>query len=309
MSKFADTVSSLNSLVMMTVTLGVVGVLGFTGWMAYDRFLAPELRAKQQAEEELKQAKLDLEQVSGKLSDAEKTVGEQAEEIGKQKETISQQSETIEVQGEQIVVLEEENERLETAMRLLKVNHRLAHIKVLKVDTDESTGETYSEVEFLEMTPEGQPLGKPKQFRLNGDEIRIDCWVVKFDDKYIQESDLHRSTSLCVFKSIYGNVDGPTRAKPLEQQYSRPLAYARGSQLTEFEKKIWDDFWDISNDPRRALELGIRANHGQVNYIKAQEGLTYQVDLRASDGITIRPIADDRDSSGNDASDGNLPSG
>lgn len=304
MSKFADTVSSVNSLIMMTATLTVVGALGFAGWMAYDRFLAPEFRAKQQAEEELKQARDELTKVNGELTSAQQKVDEQAETINTQAVRIGEQERTIDEQGEQIVVLEEENVRLSTAMRLLKVNHRLAHIKVLRMGTDEVSGEVYSDVEFLEMTPEGQPLGKPKQFRLNGDEIRVDCWIVKFDDKYIQDSDLHRSTSLCVFKSIYGNIDGPTNAKGLEQRYSRPAAYARGSQLSEFEKKIWDDFWDISNDPRRALELGIRANHGQVNYIKAQEGLTYQVDLRASDGITIRPIAADDVNSDSDQPSG-----
>lgn len=292
MSKFAETISSINSLIMMTITVAILGVLGFSGWMAYDRFLAPEFRAREEAEKELESAREELGLANVALGEARDKVAAQSAMINKQAETIQSQTETIEQQGEQIVVLEEENERLETAMRLLTIDHQLAYIRVLRVGEEEQSGEKYCEVEFVEMTPDGQRLGKPRQYYLSGDKIYVDCWIVKFDDKYIKESDLHRSTSLCVFKSIYGNSDGPNNAFPLEERFSRPTAYARGSKITEFEQKIWNDFWDISNDPQRALEMGIRANHGQANYVIAQEGMTYQVDLRASDGITIRSLAE-----------------
>lgn len=305
MSKITDAISSFNSLVTSIVTLIVIGIIGVGGWFAYDKFYAPEIRAREAAAKELEEARGELERVSNQLTETESKVKKQELMIADQATTIGQQNQTITEQGEAIEELEIANEKLETAMRLLKVNHRLARIKVLKVGTNEETGEQYSDVEFVEMTPDGKQLGKPMEFRLNGDEIRIDCWIVKFDDKYIQESDLHRSTSLVVFKSIYGNADGPRSAHPLEERFSRPEAYARGSRLTDFEEKIWNDFWEISNDPTRALQLGIRANHGQVNYVKAQEGLIYQVDLRASDGLTIRPIAIDESLKNNsDASDG-----
>ena len=293
MSKFAETVSSINSLIMMTITVAVLGVLGFSGWMAYDRFLAPELRARDEAEKQLASAREELSVANAALDEAQTKVGQQAKVISTQAETIETQNVKIEEQGEQIVVLEEENERLETAMRLLTIDHQLAYIRVLKVGEDEETGEKFCDVEFVEMTPDGQRLGKPREYHLAGDKIYVDCWIVKFEDKYIKESDLHRSTSLCVFKSIYGNSDGPNNAYELEERFSRPTAYARGSKITEFEEKIWNDFWEISNDPKRALEMGIRANHGQANYVIAQEGLTYQVDLRASDGITIRSLTED----------------
>ena len=65
--------------------------------------------------------------------------------------------------------------------------------------------------------------------------VYIDCWIVKFDDKYIEEAALHRSTSLCLFKSIYGELDGPVASYSLEEVGARPMAYARGSKLTEFD--------------------------------------------------------------------------
>jgi hypothetical protein len=70
---------------------------------------------------------------------------------------------------------------------------------------------------------------------------------------------------------------------------SAPRAYARGGQVSNFERKIWDDFWVIANDPSRAEALGIRAAHGQAVSMKVQEGKSYRVELRASDGLSIVP--------------------
>ena len=60
--------------------------------------------------------------------------------------------------------------------------------------------------------------------------------------------------------------------------------------MTEFEMKIWRDFWQVANDPELQGEMGIRANHGQVSYVVASKGKTYQVNLRASDGISLNTL-------------------
>ena len=60
--------------------------------------------------------------------------------------------------------------------------------------------------------------------------------------------------------------------------------------MSEFEEKIWKDFWTIANDSTKSKELGIRANHGQAVYVKAEEGKTYQIELRASDGLSFKTI-------------------
>lgn len=59
--------------------------------------------------------------------------------------------------------------------------------------------------------------------------------------------------------------------------------------MTDFEKKIWGDFWNIANNEMVAEELGIRAAHGQAVSMKMQKGKSYKVQLRASDGLSILP--------------------
>ena len=164
-------------------------------------------------------------------------------------------------------------------MRLLKVDHRLANVKVLDMGDDD--GQPYIDVEFQEVNDEGQPIDKAKRFTLVGDEIRIDTWQVQFDDKYIEQADLDRHTSICLFKRIYGNVEGPMGGHSIETIGTRPNAYARGKPLSEFEKGIWDDFWNIANEPQKAEDLGIRAAAGKSDFVKARKGKTYRVELRA----------------------------
>jgi hypothetical protein len=64
----------------------------------------------------------------------------------------------------------------------------------------------------------------------------------------------------------------------------------RGNRLSEFEQRIWRDFWAISNDPQRQRELGVRNNHGQINYIDPLPGQTYEFTLRGSDGLSFKML-------------------
>ena len=146
------------------------------------------------------------------------------------------------------------------------------------------------ELKFPQGSPQGHSIGDASQFRVKGRNIYVDFWLAEFEDKYIEESDLLRSTTLCMFKSIYGENEAPADATRIEKPWVRPEAYAGGSRMSEFEEKIWKDFWTIANDSTKSKELGIRANHGQAVYVKAEEGKTYQIELRASDGLSFKTI-------------------
>jgi hypothetical protein len=75
---------------------------------------------------------------------------------------------------------------------------------------------------------------------------------------------------------------------------TRPTAYGRGTEMSDFEKKIWDDFWLISNNKQRAAELGIHAAHHTAVGQRVVPGMTYEIDLRATGEMTIRPMDEER---------------
>ena len=105
----------------------------------------------------------------------------------------------------------------------------------------------------------------------------------------IEQADLERGTSLLLFKRIFGSGQKPDDGYPLDEVGSAPKAYARGGKMSDFERKIWDDFWNIANDSEKAKQLGIRAAHGGAPFMKVEKGKSYRILLRASGDPTIVP--------------------
>ena len=267
-----ENLSTINSFLRTLMALVVLGAISLAGYFGYDAYTSKEQAAKE----------LDATRI--KLRDAETQVKQRDEQIAKLNQDVAD--------------LKVEIEKLHTRLALLKVDHRVAKLRVVDQGTQEG-GKLTSLVEFVELNDEGQPIGQPRQFELPGDTVYVDYLVVKFDDKYVEEKDLDRSTSLCLFSRIFGDQQKPIDGFSLDVAGSRPHGYERGGQMTDFEKEIWDDFWSIANDEAKAQEKGIRAAHGQAISMKVQKGKTYRIQLRASDGLSMVP---EGEAAGEDAS-------
>jgi hypothetical protein len=181
-------------------------------------------------------------------------------------------------------------ERQAIAMRLLKKDQRKAIITVLKQVGEGE--EMVTTIRWVELGENDQPIDE-RTFDLKGDIVKVDAWVVKFDDQYIEEADLIRGTSICLFRRIHGEFAQREEVHVLDEVGSLPSVYRRGERVSDFEREIWDDFWEIANDPERAEELGIRAAHGEVVYNKVQPGKKYKLELRASGGLSMKPLGPD----------------
>jgi hypothetical protein len=275
MSGMMDNVKTVNSVLRTLIALVVIGAAGVAGWLGISTYYAADW-ARQEKEQQLTAAQAQL----GKL---EKQLAAEQDTVRQKNALLAEKDNTIRDLHAEIVEKDEEIARLDTAMRLLKVDHRLADVSVLDTGLEQN-GDPFCLVAFQEINDEGQPIDKAKQFRLRGDEIRIDSWVVKFDDKYVEQQDLHRSSSILAFKRIWGNIEGPLGGHSIESSGTRPTAYARGQPLSDFERKIWDDFWTFAGDEQKADELGITNIGGVCNFQKAIKGKTYRITLRASGG-------------------------
>lgn len=268
-----ENLATLNSFLRTILTTVVLGVITVAGWFGYTTYNAKEIEARRQSKE-LAEAQEKLDQASRELSAAQSQLAETTEQLN--------------VANQHIDQLNKDIENLNARLTLLKVDHRLARLTVVDQGTDEK-GEPYTVVKFVELNDEGQPIGKERQYRIRGDVVYIDNWIVKFDDKYVEQADIDRSTSLVLFRRIFGEMQQPIDGFPLDEAGQRPQAYARGGKETDLEKKIWGDFWNIANDEAKAKELGIRAAHGQAVSMKLQKDKAYRVQLRASDGLSIVP--------------------
>ena len=263
-----ENLSTINSFLRTLLAIVVIGAVSTVSYFGYAKFNSSSIEAQTRARE-LKEAEARLTQVKRDL-----------EAAGVE---LQQKDAKIQQQVAEISVLNKEVEKLETSLTLLKVDHRVAKLTVIDQDAEAT------KVQFVELNDEGQPIETPREFRIPGDTVYIDAWVVKFDDKYVQEADLERGTSLIVFKRLFGNNQKPDEGFPLDEQGAAPKAYARGGKMNEFEKSIFNDFWSIANDKAKAEEKGIRAAHGDAVSMKVERGKSYKVQLRASDGPSIVP--------------------
>jgi hypothetical protein len=197
---------------------------------------------------------------------------------------------TIEVEGLKADLSEKKKKlaQLELAMRLLKQNHRLAKITVLdQHESKKDPDRRETTIQFVELGDDGAELEKPRVFTVEGDVVYVEAWIVKYQDQYIEAGDPLRGTSVCLFKRLYGEYQEPHDGFPLDVKGSRPIAYERGSTMPEFEKEVWEKFWEFANDPDKAQKAGLRAAHGDAPFIQVRPGKVYTLELRASDGLTI----------------------
>lgn len=251
MAGFMESVATVNSALRTLLAFVLVSVLGVGGWFGYQKFNAADIELREKEHE------------------------------------IKQRDERINALQGDLAIAKERAEKLEVAVRLLKVEHRLANIDVLNqvVGAD---GKTYTDVSFQEVDDRGQPIGSAQKFRLPGKSLHVSGWIVKFEDRFTENADPERGTSLFAFKSIHGDDQKPIDAFPLDTPGKRPGAYGKGREVSDFEQGIWDDFWNLAHDEKRREELGARSLHGTTVFIEARKGWRYQIKLRASDDLTLQ---------------------
>lgn len=273
----SQTLGTINSLLRTVMGLVVMVVVAVGGWFGFRAFSDTYY-----AEDYLQKTRDELADTREKLDESQSLLAVRTEELVRKDAQMIQLQADLEAKQQQIV-------KLDTALRLLKVDRRVARLTVLDQTSDPETNQPITTVSFVELNDAGEPLDEPRIFPIRGDVIYVDYWVVKFDDKYVEEADLIRSTSLVLFRRIFGEQQQPLEGFPLDQAGGAPRAYAQGGVPSDFEQQIWSDFWTIANDEAKARELGIRAAHGEAVSIKVQEGKTYKLQLRASDGISLLP--------------------
>jgi hypothetical protein len=283
MGRVNDTISNVNAAVRNMLLAVLVGGVGYGGYKAYELYHEPH--------QQLADKQAELDKTLGALRQANDDLSARQKEVA---DLTSQLQEKI-----------AQIDKLEVRMKLLKVRHRLARLTVLDqgeiaspnppvpttgTEASASRPNVITKIEFVEVNEQGEPIGEAKQFDIKGDMVYVDYLRVTFDDKYIEQSDLDRSTSIALFQRIFGEHQEAVQGFQLDTVGTRPTAYARGTEMSDFEKKIWNDFWLIANDPQEAANMGIYAAHGSAVSMRVQKGKTYEIELRSTGDMTIRPV-------------------
>lgn len=274
MGQVHHTIQTVNS-TLRTLLFGVLLVgAGFVGWKGYSFYNEPQRKLAEKQQE---------------LNSTRTQLLQREQELENRTAELARQSAELQAKVKQV-------ERLETTMRLLKLSHRIARLHVVDQQENTESGRLETTVEFFEVNDEGAPIDdRRRQFKMEGDRIYVECLVAKFEDKYVENSDLDRSTAICLFQRIFGEYQQPQEGFELDKIGSRPTSYARGGQMSDFEQKIWSDFWNIANNRQQAAKLGIRAAHADAPSIRVRKGKTYELELRSTGEFTLKPVGEDRE--------------
>lgn len=180
--------------------------------------------------------------------------------------------------------------KLEMALWLSKIDHRVAEIEVVDQRPSESDPELIeTRLRFVELTPDGETLGEPREIVVKGSRVYIEALVMKFDDQFVEAGDLLRGTSVCIFKRVFGDEQKPSEGVELDASGTRPLPYAGDDLPSPLYSELWDQFWELANDPDLAREKGVRAVHGEAPFTEMRPGRRYRIELRSSGGLSIQP--------------------
>ena len=196
----------------------------------------------------------------------------------------------LEVRRLETVVAEKERalRALELANRLLKVARRVARIEVLAQGAPaESPGRLRTTVRFTELGPDGEPLAPGQELTVEGKRVYVEGLVIQFEDRYVEQGDALRGTSLCLFQRLFGENQTPSEGVPLDRSGQQPLVYGGDTTPDPVHRALWERFWDYANDPTLARELGVRALQGEAPFVEARVGQTYRLELRAAGGLVI----------------------
>ena len=254
------TIQAMNTFLGTLLTLVVMAALGAGGWYGYQAYYAEKV-ARRETETKLAQREIELQKLAVENRQ----------------------------QAAQIAALNQEVQRLGTAVRLLKVDHRIGQLTVLSQQGSAETKDLRTTISFVEVDEKGQPLEKPRTFTLRGDVVYVDALVVKFADDYVERGDPMRGTAICLFRRIYGETQAPNDGFAIDPIGAQPVAYRSGGKPSELEQQIWSRFWEYANDPDLASKAGVRAAHGSAPFIKVMPGKRYRVLLRSSGDLSFVP--------------------
>lgn len=219
----------------------------------------------------------------------ERQLVERDERIARLETDVAVQADRIEEQDVEIERQSAEIDRLELARALLRLDHRIAKIEVVRQGpADDGSGGMETEVNFMELGDDGEPLGPGVPMTIKGTRIYIDGLVVKFEDEYIEEGDHLRGTSVCLFQRLFSDQVSPENGIAIDAKFPHPLPFDGDNLPDPLYSHLFEKIWDYANDPEAAAKLGVRAIQGEAPSIEARAGKTYRVELRQSGGMTIR---------------------
>ena len=198
---------------------------------------------------------------------------------------------------EKVDRLEQERKKLADFARRITATRRVAQVDVLE-QTFSPDGETATFLRFQEIGDTGT-IGEPVYREALGDLIYFEAATLKFDHDRVGSDETEQTTSLALFRRIFGDRQIAAAVKTLRTDHT--IAQGpdlRGSREAQFQftgagdsahaaADPWDMFWNFMDDPDLAQTYGVRVAQIEAPAIAPKTGQTWQLSLDASGGLNV----------------------
>lgn len=174
---------------------------------------------------------------------------------------------------------------LKQIIQRLEADSRIAEVLVTNVQSDKGEKEKTT-IKFLEYDTKGMPL-EPKYFTFEGNIIQFQSLVIRFDDMHIRSADKLRGKSVFLFWKVF-MLDGKnTQEYEITSVNKVPRGYKVEGDKSEFEKRLWEEFWQYALNSNQAKESGIKNAQIEAPGTKFIPGMLYTIKIEHDGGMRI----------------------
>ena len=179
-----------------------------------------------------------------------------------------------------------ENKLLKKIIERLSADSRVAEVVVTEVKPDPKTKKTYTTIKFLEYDTKLNPL-KPKYFTFSGNIIQFQSMVIRFDDFYVKKGHPLKGKSAYLFMKAFMLTDNGAETFQITKVNEIPSGYDIADVKNNFEKKIWQKFWEYALNPKEAEKIGIKNAQIEAPGTKFIPGMIYTIKIEHDGGLRI----------------------
>ncbi len=175
---------------------------------------------------------------------------------------------------------------LEEMVLRLSADSRIAQVIVSDVQFNPITNKHMTTIKFLEYDSQRRPL-EPKYFTFSGNLIQFQSLVVRFDDIQVKKADALRGKSVYLFWKAFILDGSNTQEYVISPIAQIPQGYKAPGEHSSFENAIWQEFWNIALDPKKASQRGIKNAQIEAPGTKFIPGLLYTIKIEHDGGMRI----------------------
>ena len=180
----------------------------------------------------------------------------------------------------------EENRILRRVVERLSADLRVAEVLVTQSSYNETTQKIETTIKFLEYDAAGKPLA-PRYFTFQGNVIQFQALVIRFEDRFIRAGDRLRGKSAYLFLKAFVLENEKPQIFNLTDYRQIPLGYKLPGVKSEFEQRLWQEFWNYALDPKARQRMGIKNAQIEAPGSIFVPGTIYTLKIEHDGGLRI----------------------